>query len=508
MKLFSKLLMFSSGALLLGLGACKKDYLDRLPSNEVPITEVFSTTEGAKHAIEGLNSLMYRATGEESFGQKAMDLANDLMGEDMVILVPGSGWYERYASYYYPQHGVGYPWSYYYQFVNNCNFIMDNIDQAKGPQADKDVIKGQAYFYLAFAYYNLSIYYQHTYMADSLAPGVPIYHHVTKTGKPRATLFDVYGEINKDLDSAEFLLNPSNGAAGRTDNSEINIDVVHGLQARVALVMNKWGTAETKAHEARQNYGYMSAAELLAGFSHENSSWIWGSHLNEEQTNNTWSFLSQLDPNTGGYAKLGDQKCVGRWLYRTMPNDSSSSKGYDIRFKWWYGESNPPKPFIQYSQKKFRQAYPGSFTTDVCYMRAAEMGFIEAEAQAHQGKLVQADSTLTQIMRIRNSKYQMPSAAVTDKNKMLIEIWHQRKIELWGEGFRYSDLQRCAVLPAAAGSDLPGHMFYQGLHREASGGAFGIYSTSTTWTNPLDPRFVFKIPSGEMNYNPDMVQNP
>lgn len=530
MNIFSKLCLLSSGVLLLSLGACKKSYLDRTPSDVVPLEDAFKTTTGCKAALEGIHSLMYRTTDHDQFGQKSIDLINDLMGEDMPVSGQGAGWFLPYLSYSYPRSGAGYIWTYYYQFVNNCNELLTHIDSADGPQADKDNIKGQTYFYLAFAYYNLSIYYQHTYAADKTALGVPIYHEVTQDGNARATLQEVYNEITSDLQKATTLL----ASSSRENKSEINIDVVNGLYARVALVMQNWSLAAEKAAEARADYPYMSSKQLLEGFNDwGSSSWIWGSYINEEQTGIYASFLSQMDVALGGYAAYGQQKLINKSIYNYMPHDTaaSSTTGYDIRRDWWYiGDQSP---YVKFSQKKFRAKIAGSFSSDVCYMRAEEMGLIQAEALAQMGgaSLAQAKEILNELMVIRNPKYNVDSViarttyyptqtAFTEQEKLLIEIWYERRIELWGEGFRYSDLQRCAGFPpgsvgaiAAAGqlriSEKSSQILYfQGLHRENSGGEQSLYGTAITYTEALDNRFLFRIPTDEINYNPNMVQNP
>ncbi|HET8573099.1 MAG TPA: RagB/SusD family nutrient uptake outer membrane protein [Edaphocola sp.] len=504
MKTFSRILLFSTSALLLGMGACKKSFLDRYPSDRVPLEDAFKTTTGCRAALEGMHSLMYKASDDDNFGQMSINLINDLMGEDMVMHDAGAGWFTNYVDYTTPRNGGAYIWSYYYQFVNNANELLAHIDNATGPQSEKDNIKGQVYFYLAYAYYNLSLYYQHSYMVDSTALGVPIYHAVTQEGGPRAPLTQLYKEITDDLDKAVSLLDPANGAPQRANKSEIDIDVVHGLYARVALVMQRWRLADQMAGLARQNYPYMSTKELLSGFNNwQNSSWIWGSHITEDQTNHVWSFISHMDPTSGGYAEIGGQKLINKTLFNLIPHDSNSAAGYDIRYQWW--AKGDQDPYFKFSQKKFRIQNPGTFSLDVCYMRSEEMGFIQAEAKAHFD-IPGAQAQLEEIMKIRNPNYS--AASFTSQAALLHEIWHQRRIELWGEGFRYSDLQRCAAIPEASSSDYSGFLFYQGLHRENSGGQDALFGNYKTIADPVANTFLFRISGGEINYNPNIVQNP
>lgn len=525
MNIISKFCLLSSGILLLSLGACKKDYLNRTPTDVVPLEDAFKTTIGCKAALEGLHSLMYRETDHDQFGQKSIDLINDLMGDDMPVSGQGAGWFLPYLSYSDPRSGASYVWTYYYQFVNNCNELLAHIDKAEGPQADKDNIKGQTYFYLAYAYYNLSLYYQHTYGADKTALGVPIYHEVTQEGNPRATLEQVYAEITNDLDKATDLLSSS---SNRANLSEINIDVVNGLYARVALVMQNWSVAADKAAAARANYPYMSAKQLMQGFNDwGNSAWIWGSYINEEQTGIYASFLSQMDVALGGYAAYGQQKLVNKALFNYISR--LTAKGNDIRRNWWY--TSDQSPYAKFSQKKFTAKTEGSFSSDVCYMRSEEMGLIQAEALAQMGgaSLAQAKDVMNELMVIRNPDYNIdtvikntayvPSSGVvlTEQEKVLIEVWYERRIELWGEGFRYSDLQRCAGFQkgtpgfdaaATALQYVNQFLYFEGLRRELSGGEQSLYGSAITYTDALDNRFLFRIPTSEMDYNSHMVQNP
>lgn len=524
MNVISKFCLFASGIVLLSLSACKKNYLDRKPTDVVPIEDAFKTTIGCKAALEGIHGLLYHETDHDEFGQKTFDLANDLMGDDMPVSGQGAGWFVSYINYSNAQTGIDYLWTYYYNIINNCNALLEHVDDAEGPQEEKDNIKGQTYFYRAFAYFNLSIYYQHTYFKDKTALGVPVYVEVTQEGKARATLDEVYSVITSDLDKSVSLLD---GSFPRDNKSEINVDVARGLYARVALVMQEWQKAASLAELARQNYPYMSANQLLDGFSDwGNTSWMWASHINEEQTGIYASFLSQMVVSLNGYAALGQQKLINKALYKTIPNDATTGD-VDIRAKWWFASAS--SPYVQYSQNKFKAKTAGSFSSDVCYMRAAEMGLIQAEAEAHFN-LPAAKKTLTDLMIIRNPNYDIDdaiaarnfkysdnaSATVSETNKVIAEIWHERRIELWGEGFRFSDLQRCAAIDGAKTvfEDLPplgggGPLYYSGLHREysANQNQSSVYGSAKTFNDVYDSRFLFHIPQSELNYNPNMVDN-
>lgn len=93
---------------------------------------------------------------------------------------------------------------------------------------------------------------------------------------------------------------------------------------------------------------------------------------------------------------------------------------------------------------------------DFPLMRAEEMILIKAEAFAQQGKNGEAAIALKELMKERDKSWNEASVTVDD-------IWFQRRIELWGEGFSFFDLMRLkkpldrteANYPTAAAFKLP-----------------------------------------------------
>lgn len=494
MKYSNKLLLLFSATLVLGFSACKKSYLDRLPSDEAPLSDVFKTTVGAEAALQGLHAMMYEARDEEQFGQGSISLDNDLMGEDMVLSDYGAGWFIPTYQYQDSRSGGGtasYTWDFYFRLINNANEILAHIDAAEGPQSDKDDIKGQSLFYRAYAYYQLSLLFQHTFKAVTTdAPGLPIYTEPTQVGNRRASIGEVYNQIDADLTSSANLLEPFGGQ--RIDKSDINIDVVNGLRARVALVQEHWQAAADYAHAARANYPIMLMNQVDNGFNEwGNSEWIWGSHLVEEQTNNTHSFIGQMDVDAGVYAALGQQKLINSQLYNHIANT-------DARKAWWY--KNPSGTNRRYNQRKFRVKVPGTFSNDMVYMRSSEMALIEAEAYANLNQLSNAQAPLQELMDNRDTAFVMPATI----NDLLREVWYQRRIELWGEGFRFPDIKRSVTFDYLTGNE-------KGLHREGTGADEAVVGGTMTITDPLDNKFLYRIPSSEISRNPNMSgadQNP
>jgi starch-binding outer membrane protein, SusD/RagB family len=120
-------------------------------------------------------------------------------------------------------------------------------------------------------------------------------------------------------------------------------------------------------------------------------------------------------------------------------------------------------------------------------MRAAEMVLIEAEALARQGKDADAAKVLFELTKKRDAS----ATLSTNTGASLIEeIIFNRRIELWGEGFRFTDLKR----------------MNQALDRNGANHNSGV---AVVFDVPAgDVQWEFLIPRRELDSNKAMVQNP
>jgi starch-binding outer membrane protein, SusD/RagB family len=121
-------------------------------------------------------------------------------------------------------------------------------------------------------------------------------------------------------------------------------------------------------------------------------------------------------------------------------------------------------------------------------MRAAEMYLIEAEARARKGENGLAQDALFTLVKARNAN----AVKSTNTGQALIdEIMFNRRIELWGEGFRFTDLKRTNSPLNRTG--IPNHLIAMTQIFEVPAG---------------DDRWQFLFPQDEINANPLLVQNP
>ena len=83
-------------------------------------------------------------------------------------------------------------------------------------------------------------------------------------------------------------------------------------------------------------------------------------------------------------------------------------------------------------------------------MRLAELYLIKAEALARSGDETGARTTLRDFVITRDVAYVMSART---GEELIDEIMTHRRVELWGEGFRFIDLKRLGIALNRKGSN-------------------------------------------------------
>lgn len=479
--------------IVLSASSCKKDYLETKPTNAVGPTDVFATTRNAWSAVNGIHRMMYsQIFGTQSQGgQSGNMIYMDMMGEDMVLNTTSNSWFR--SEYQWLSHRSvtssinEYHYGFYFALIGNANVIIANIDNATGSQEDKNAIKGEALTYRAWAYYQMVQLFGERWVTGGQNNGlaVPLVLEPSTTPAPRSTVAEVYAQINNDINAAITLL----AGYSRLNKSHFDVNIAKGIKARIALTQQNWTVAAQFAREARTGYTLMSNAQYRAGFNdYTNPEWMWSSRIQADQTNFFYSFFAYLSSNYNSTAIRTSPKTMFSVLY----NQISST---DVRKGLWDPTGTntafptPPNGTrYPYLSNKFRVADVNLSVGDVPYMRAAEMYLIEAEALARSGNNAGAQDALYTLAVNRDPSYRKSTKTGTD---LIDEILIQRRVELWGEGFRFYDLKR---------TNSP-------LNR--NGGNHNATVANSVLNVPAgDKSWQFLIPQGEVNNNPLIVQNP
>ena len=486
-----KLLFLNILILLVILAGCEKDYLERVPTSSLAEKDLLSTVGGNHTLLHGIHRSTYAFYSQhDRFGQKAVDMAVDLLGEDFYQSERGYGWFVTW--YQYLDHrninsgNLEWVWSYYYDIVDNANIILANVEKSSDAAlktSEVQFIKANALAYRAFSFYQLVQLYAQRYDIGGANThlGIPIYTEPTQEGKARSTVAEVYTQINKDLDDAIELFTTS--TFSRANVSELNLRVAQGIKARVALTTGQYSVAETMAKTARTGHALVPATKYGYGWNKaDNTEWMWGAVLITEQQTSYASWFSHIDPYFGGYATLGNHKIISTLVYDYMSATDERKKV----FKTIAGKARVGKKFT--GNGGYDATSQSNWTNDYLYMKSAEMYLIEAEAIARQGgRDVDAQKVLFDLVSKRDPSYVQ---SVLTGEDLVQEILMQRRCELWGEGFRFFDLKRLNI----------------DLNRENLGHTSSLWNAAGFFAAG-DKNFVFLIPKQEMDANPKMVQN-
>lgn len=481
---------------MLFITSCSKDYLDTFPTDQVSSDEAFTTTTSALSALNGIHRSMYfQWANQGEAGEGSMNINRDMLGEDVVMTSSGNGWYNttyQWAAHRSETSSVDYfPWRMYYRIIANANMIINNIENATGAQEEKDLIKGQALVYRAWGHFNLVQLYGKRYVAGTTNSqlGVPIMLTDNFEGQTRNTVEEVYDQVITDLDEAIVLLADYN----RPNKSHIDISVAQGVKARVSLTMQDWPSAATLAAEARTGMSLMTTSEYTAGFNdYTNREWMWGSMVISDQTTYFYSFFAYMSRNFSSTNIRGNPKAINTLLYNNPIFTATDVRKVNFDPTGAHTALSLPSTFTKkpYTSQKFIAAGGADSRGDVVYMRAAEMYLIEAEAYArmggHEPEALEALNTLRQNRETDPANYLASTATGT---ALIDEIMLNRRLELWGEGFRFTDLKRL---------NLP---------LDRTGANHSVALSIETAIAAGDVRWEWLIPKQEMDANDNMVQN-
>lgn len=481
---------------LMSFVGCSEDFLDQTPTEGVSAGSATATTANLFLVVNGIHRLLYTRQGSNGRGgYSAMLIQTDAQGEDLVMNARANGWWINAAAWNDHTNPNDtdnrHNWRVMYKVINNANIIIDGAEAAEGPESERNAALGQALTYRAFAHFHLVQRYAIRYEpgANNSQPGVPLMLTPTTDAQIRATVEEVYAQINADLDQAITLL----GDYARPNPSHINQNVAQGLKARVALVQGNYNDAIQYAQLARDGFDLMDNDDYQLGFNdYDNSEWIWGSHYNEEQGSAFTNFGAWMSRNFSSSNIRGNPKSINSLLYDLIPETDVRSKVFDPT-----GE-HPNLPAgieissahqrFPYTSQKFLSYATGDSRGDVPYMRSAEMYLIEAEAKARAGMDTDAAATLFELAENRDPAYVLSTNTGQD---LIDEILLQRRWELWGEGFRFTDLKRLNMGLDRTGANHNAPLLGNLLEVPAG-----------------DPRWQWQIPQDEMDANPLMEQNP
>ncbi len=458
------------------------------------------------------------------FGYASTMMMMDASGQDEPSQVSGYNWYNkplRFVDRTANSETTYFIWNQCYKNIKVANDVLKSVDLENLSDVAKSYV-GQAYAMRAFEYFTLIQIYQFSYKGHEDAAGVPIVTEKTAEAEannnPRAAVKDVYKQIMDDLNTAIDYLTDS-----RSAKSEINRQVAYGLRARANLVMQNWSDAAADAKKAAEGYTPLSKdAAAAPGFNDVSASnWIWGNIVDESNDivqSGILNFPSMMCSFTGnGYSPTYACRMINSKLWKEIPST-------DVRKGWWIDENlnspivNPKyvvhqedededgnvvkylavynqtgdevaditEPYTNVKFGAYKNQYGNELNAcDIPLMRVEEMILIQAEATAMGGNVEEGKRILENFVRT----YRDPSYTcnATTAEGVQDAVWFQRRVELWGEGFSFTDLLRLKKPLDRTGAN---------------------YEVSVRFNLPAEsPIFLYLIPEDEENHNEALVGN-
>lgn len=541
-KIINKLF---AGSLLAGMmlvSSCAGDYLDTAPTDSTRATDAVGTTVNAMKALNGIAKIM---TTQHSYFGGGFAGENNIMiqyesypSENYNYNYYASGWSPIFNQEFHTRTNSiydAYAWYYYYTIAGNANAILANIDNAEGTEAERNFVKASALTFRAYAFEKLVHYYCWRWQDSNngASQGIVLRLDESTGGQGYATLAETYAQIYKDLDEAIMLFEQSGMDRNASQVWMPNINVAHAIYARAALTKQDYTKALTEAKLARQNYPLMSNAEYHAGFCNPTSEWIFGSFGSAQENNWYWSYGTQYACN-GYYANAAGAAngagSIGRELINRIPNNdarkalfltedkfpgynfndgSAMDLGYGILGMgddekkadalWEEAAAYCQKMAVSGLEAPYQAGYmylggqlkfyvfdtPG--VSYLPFIRSSEMVLVEAEANYFLNDETAARAALVELNATsgRNPEYTCDKSGEALWN----EIMDYRELELWGEGFAWSDYKRW-------NRDIVRHSFAEGGNAHISVAKTIPASGVNKWT--------WDVPLNETDYNDEL----
>ena len=406
------------------------------------------------------NATALNASRHNDFGYSSIMFFTDANTEDLVSGDNGYNWCGNSLTYDdrpYTSRESQIVWNDYYMIIFSANTVIGSMDPASESPLTQYYL-AQALAARGFCYEELAQLYQFNYKGHEDSPCVPLItdensSEAALNGAPRASVKDVYAQVEKDLTLAIELLTKAQGAGQkRSDRRYVDLAVVYGLRARMNLAMQNWSAAAADAQAAINNTDARPAtiAEVSSPtFCNANEpDWMWGIYIAETDDvvqSGIVNWISHCGTFNYGYGQYSGGHQISKKLYNWIPDT-------DIRKGWWsdangycanlddewnaYLEDNGFAPYTNCKFAPYQNILNNDVNAnDIPLMRVEEMYLILAEAQAMSG--ADGKTTLENFVRTyRDPSYSCKSGDIQE------EVYRQKRIELWGEGRIWFDVMR------------------------------------------------------------------
>ncbi|CAL1520344.1 RagB/SusD family nutrient uptake outer membrane protein [Chitinophaga sp. MM2321] len=245
--------------------SCKKELIEKSYDFLVP-SSFYKTEADANAAIIGVYNTLLSNGFYGNFWQYEND-SDHASGPSWFFGHTGQG---NFLGFW----GTDTPWNDRYVMISRTNSVLENVGGMNISEDVKQRVLGEAYFFRAFAYFDLVRLYG----------GVPLHLHTVASGvepasMPRASVTEVYAQIIADLKQAETMLfpykDPKSGGLGHVtkDGASLLLAKAYATMASGALngvTIYVW-TERIADGDNRSYANYPFVKKVVAGLEGVNS---------------------------------------------------------------------------------------------------------------------------------------------------------------------------------------------------------------------------------------------
>lgn len=371
-------------------------------------------------------------------------------------------------------------WKYLYGFINDCNMILNYVDQINDPAlttARKTEMKSEAAIMRALYYFHAVQLWGDIPLVTKAVIGVnsgnfdEVYSQVYPA---RKTVQEAYDMIIADLEGAL-----ANAPAG-SEKYRANKNLAYGLLA--------------KANASKPNPDWAKVKQYASNISGVNLLPVYDQLFDGLHEGNSESIF-EANGNAGSVWAWGSSMFLGTdWKKFNIPSNdlvktfsdagdtqrmNSSIKFSPVAWsdKYWPSTSYP----FMYKMRKM------DGTQNFYIMRYADILLLKAEAAVRTADFTAAAGYINQV----RTRAGLSSVAVTSETDGIAKVMAERKLELAFEGQRWFDLKRTGTAVAILSQQKDGN------------GNILPYAASINQN-----RLLWPIPQGQRDNNQNLTQNP
>lgn len=488
----TKIFLVCVGIMALGLSACKKSFIDKVPKSSLTTGNFFKTASDAETGLTGAYIAM-----RIGFYQYNNLLFTDGRSDNCYVNGDDNAheWPLENFTYEPSNTKISGEWTNLYSMIYAANTVLDNVPAITDPALTttrKNQILGEARFLRAMHYYWLVTEW-------GASPLVLTTNFNGNYTPKRAPVADVYAQIVADLQFADANLpaTPANGQVGRATQGAADAQL-----AKTYAQMGDYANCLVYCNKVINSGQY----SLLANYAN-----LWG----VANKNNAESIFEIQSNQTGSYYNYGAElwdfvptdnypkRNIGSYdLIQAFAAEGDNGPRYTTTFSWNVANASFNMPLNAWDPSKpipfvNKQPDPGGFDSpdDIELLRYADIILLAAEANNQLGNTAVATTELNQI----RTRAGIANTTATTKSDLALAILNERRLELVNEGHRWNDLLR-----ANANGTI--NILTVMNNQHDSNGNLLKYGPGGAGVD--QHLLLFPIGSNELPLNPNLTQNP